>query len=101
MEINIDDSWSVEMTAPASLFDLSPKLDVEPVAPHQTWWLMESDKTAKMYQNVCFNCVIIFSVLHSITKIHLYNVFVWIIFGHNQIIQYKKFTFMVKHKSFL
>ncbi|KAF3522993.1 hypothetical protein F2Q69_00051889 [Brassica cretica] len=36
MEINIDDSWSVEMTAPASLFDLSPKLDVEPVAPHQT-----------------------------------------------------------------
>ncbi|CAF2065791.1 wall-associated receptor kinase-like 22 [Brassica napus] len=37
MEINIDDSWSVEMTAPASLFDLSPKLDVEPLAPHQTW----------------------------------------------------------------
>ncbi|CAH8330237.1 unnamed protein product [Eruca vesicaria subsp. sativa] len=35
MEIN--DSWSVEMTAPASLFDLSPKLDVEPLAPHQTW----------------------------------------------------------------
>ncbi|CAF2207951.1 wall-associated receptor kinase-like 22 [Brassica napus] len=37
MEINIDDSWSVEMTAPASLFDQSPKLDVEPLAPHQTW----------------------------------------------------------------
>ena len=37
MEINIDDSWSVEMTAPASLFDLSPKLEVEPLAPHQTW----------------------------------------------------------------
>ncbi|ESQ27146.1 hypothetical protein EUTSA_v10018175mg [Eutrema salsugineum] len=38
MEINIDDSWSVDMTAPASLFDLSPKLDVEPlVVPQRTW----------------------------------------------------------------
>ncbi|CAH8330194.1 unnamed protein product [Eruca vesicaria subsp. sativa] len=37
MEINMDDTWSVEMTAPASLFDLSPKLEVEPLAPHQTW----------------------------------------------------------------
>ncbi|KAJ0231771.1 Wall-associated receptor kinase-like 22 [Hirschfeldia incana] len=37
MEINIDDSWSVEMTAPASLFDQSPKLDVKPLIPHQTW----------------------------------------------------------------
>ncbi|RID75334.1 hypothetical protein BRARA_B02383 [Brassica rapa] len=31
IEINIDDSWSVDMTAPASLFDLSPTLDVEPL----------------------------------------------------------------------
>ncbi|KAL0725895.1 hypothetical protein Bca4012_040494 [Brassica carinata] len=37
MEINIDDSWSVEMTAPASLFDQSPKLDVEPLVPQRTW----------------------------------------------------------------
>ncbi|KAJ0231871.1 Wall-associated receptor kinase [Hirschfeldia incana] len=37
MEINIDDSWSVEMTAPASLFDQSPELDVKPLLPHQTW----------------------------------------------------------------
>ncbi|CDY49739.1 BnaA02g19330D [Brassica napus] len=33
IEINIDDSWSVDMTAPASLFDLSPTLDVEPLVP--------------------------------------------------------------------
>ncbi|KAG7660159.1 Protein kinase-like domain superfamily [Arabidopsis suecica] len=37
MEINMDDSWSVDMTAPASLFDLSPKLDVEPLVPQRTW----------------------------------------------------------------
>ncbi|XP_023642916.1 wall-associated receptor kinase-like 22 [Capsella rubella] len=37
MEINMDESWSVDMTAPASLFDLSPKLDVEPLVPQQTW----------------------------------------------------------------
>ncbi|KAF2596423.1 hypothetical protein F2Q68_00009463 [Brassica cretica] len=37
MEIKIDDSWSVDMTAPASLFDLSPKLDVEPLVPQRTW----------------------------------------------------------------
>ena len=37
IEINIDDSWSVDMTAPASLFDLYPKLDVEPLVPRRTW----------------------------------------------------------------
>ncbi|XP_056849476.1 wall-associated receptor kinase-like 22 [Raphanus sativus] len=37
MEINIDDSWSVDMTAPASLFDSSPKLDVRPLVPQRTW----------------------------------------------------------------
>uniref|UniRef100_A0A1J3HJJ8 Wall-associated receptor kinase-like 22 n=1 Tax=Noccaea caerulescens TaxID=107243 RepID=A0A1J3HJJ8_NOCCA len=37
MEINIDDPWSVDMTAPASLFDLSPNLDVEPLVPQRTW----------------------------------------------------------------
>uniref|UniRef100_A0A1J3EJT3 Wall-associated receptor kinase-like 22 n=1 Tax=Noccaea caerulescens TaxID=107243 RepID=A0A1J3EJT3_NOCCA len=37
MEINIDDPWSVDMTAPASLFDISPKLDVEPLVPQRTW----------------------------------------------------------------
>ncbi|CAN6845797.1 unnamed protein product [Brassica oleracea] len=37
IEINIDDSWSVDMTAPAYLFDLSPKLDVEPLVPQRTW----------------------------------------------------------------
>ncbi|CAN8233615.1 unnamed protein product [Cochlearia groenlandica] len=38
MEINIDDSWSIDMTAPASLFDLSPKLDVKPMLPPQQTW---------------------------------------------------------------
>ncbi|XP_010472838.1 PREDICTED: wall-associated receptor kinase-like 22 isoform X1 [Camelina sativa] len=37
MEIILDDPWSVNMTAPASLFNLSPKLDVEPLVPRQTW----------------------------------------------------------------
>lgn len=33
----MDDSWSVDMTAPASLFDLSPEIDVEPLVPQRTW----------------------------------------------------------------
>ncbi|CAN6845800.1 unnamed protein product [Brassica oleracea] len=37
IEINIDDSWSVNMTAPTSLFDLSPKFDVEPLVSQRTW----------------------------------------------------------------
>lgn len=37
MVINIDDSWSGDMTAPASLFYLSPKLDAEPLVPQRTW----------------------------------------------------------------
>ncbi|KAJ4908969.1 Wall-associated receptor kinase-like 22 [Raphanus sativus] len=37
IEINIDDPWSMDMTAPTSLFDSSPKLDVRPLVPQRTW----------------------------------------------------------------
>ncbi|CAH8330575.1 unnamed protein product [Eruca vesicaria subsp. sativa] len=37
MEMNIDDSWSIDMTAPASLFDSLPTLGVEPLVPQRTW----------------------------------------------------------------
>ncbi|CAN6853460.1 unnamed protein product [Brassica oleracea] len=37
MEIKIDDSWSVDMTVPTSLFDSSPKLDARPLVPQRTW----------------------------------------------------------------
>lgn len=38
MEINIDETWEVGMTAPASMFNnRSPATDVEPLVPLRTW----------------------------------------------------------------
>ncbi|KAF3605881.1 hypothetical protein DY000_02045498 [Brassica cretica] len=38
MSFNIDESWDVVMTAPASLFDnASPTSDVQPLVPQRTW----------------------------------------------------------------